>query len=322
MAHTPASMPNPEGTPSHGCGNVVWSHLIPTTISTMTRISKGRRIMCLTIPTYDEPNCLSLPGFMFGTVAPIPPHLHHVRQPTAYPSSHPVRLRPTHRGAGVVQGVKVERAAVRTTLTPWAAPARLCLGRRWSGWEPHDARPAPAGTHEPAPLPSRSLSAPAGGIVLKPPAWFSTHAPRAYTAGARRNGDPRAQSDRGHDEHLRPRRPGHSARGRESPGPDAEAAASRPWVTAPVDVSSRWQRPPTMIGWRPLHWWARAVSNCRHLLCKSSALPLSYAPVDEGTAYMDYSPWSQTVAGGSGPAATALVRAAHKGRHGGERDGG
>lgn len=77
-----------------------------------------------------------------------------------------------------------------------------------------------------------------------------------------------------------------------------------------------------MIGWRPLHWWARAVSNCRHLLCKSSALPLSYAPVDEGTAYMDYSPWSQTVAGGSGPAATALVRAARKGRHGTGRDGG
>lgn len=36
----------------------------------------------------------------------------------------------------MVQGVKVERATVRTTLTPWAATARLCLGRRWSGWEP------------------------------------------------------------------------------------------------------------------------------------------------------------------------------------------
>ncbi|GAX58714.1 hypothetical protein [Streptomyces olivochromogenes] len=28
----------------------------------------------------------------------------------------------------MVQGVKVERATVRTTLTPWAASARLCLG--------------------------------------------------------------------------------------------------------------------------------------------------------------------------------------------------
>lgn len=36
----------------------------------------------------------------------------------------------------MVQGVKVERATVRTTLTPWAATARLCLGRRRTGWEP------------------------------------------------------------------------------------------------------------------------------------------------------------------------------------------
>lgn len=68
--------------------------------------------------------------------------------PTTHPGSHPVRLRPTLCGAVVVQGVKVERATVRTTLTPWAATARLCLGRRWSGWEPHDARHAPAGTRE------------------------------------------------------------------------------------------------------------------------------------------------------------------------------
>lgn len=48
----------------------------------------------------------------------------------------------------MVQGVKVERATVRTTLTPWAATARLCLGRRWTGWEPHYAHDAPAGTRE------------------------------------------------------------------------------------------------------------------------------------------------------------------------------
>jgi hypothetical protein len=36
----------------------------------------------------------------------------------------------------VVHGVQVERATVRTTWTPWAASARLCLGRRCAGWEP------------------------------------------------------------------------------------------------------------------------------------------------------------------------------------------
>ncbi|CAD5944012.1 protein of unknown function [Streptomyces sp. KY75] len=41
-----------------------------------------------------------------------------------------------------------------------------------------------------------------------------------------------------------------------------------------------------------LVWWARTVSNRRHLLCKSSALPLSYAPVDEATAYMGRAPCS------------------------------
>ncbi len=46
---------------------------------------------------------------------------------------------------------------------------------------------------------------------------------------------------------------------------------------------------------RSSYWWARTVSNRRHLLCKSSALPLSYAPVDEATAYMPHRPWSQTV---------------------------
>lgn len=35
----------------------------------------------------------------------------------------------------MVHGVQVERATVRTTWTPWAASARLCLGRRWTGWE-------------------------------------------------------------------------------------------------------------------------------------------------------------------------------------------
>lgn len=85
--------------------------------------------------------------------------------PTLTPSFRPVRRRPTHRGAGVVQGVKVERATVRTTLTPWASSARLCLGRWWSGWKYSTlATTGPrAGT---APPSSRCWPIPAGGIVL------------------------------------------------------------------------------------------------------------------------------------------------------------
>ncbi|NMI61290.1 site-specific integrase [Streptomyces sp. RLB3-17] len=62
---------------------------------------------------------------------------------TTLPSSQPVCHRPTHRGAGVVHGVQVERATVRTTWTPWAASARLCLGRRQAGWEHPRARHCP-----------------------------------------------------------------------------------------------------------------------------------------------------------------------------------
>ena len=37
--------------------------------------------------------------------------------------------RPTQRGAGQAAGVKMERPTGRTTLTPAAWPARLCLSR-------------------------------------------------------------------------------------------------------------------------------------------------------------------------------------------------
>src|SRR4051812_48645593 len=49
----------------------------------------------------------------------------------------PSAVGPHSCGAGVVQGVKVERPAGRTTLTPWAATARLArVDGRWDGSPP------------------------------------------------------------------------------------------------------------------------------------------------------------------------------------------
>jgi hypothetical protein len=54
---------------------------------------------------------------------------------------------------GVLHGVQVERATVRTTWTPWAASARLCLGRWWTGWElPAHAATDPRSRTAPPPL--------------------------------------------------------------------------------------------------------------------------------------------------------------------------
>lgn len=67
--------------------------------------------------------------------------------------------------------------------------ARLCLGRRWTGWEPKTL--ATIGRHSrTAPPPSRSLSAPAGGMSLL---WclVSTHGYRPCPhVGARRRSPP------------------------------------------------------------------------------------------------------------------------------------
>ncbi|MGW1022885.1 Lrp/AsnC family transcriptional regulator [Streptomyces sp. NPDC002577] len=51
-------------------------------------------------------------------IASRPTHPSLAAQPTTFPRSHPVRRRPTHRGGGVVHGVQMERATVRTTWTP------------------------------------------------------------------------------------------------------------------------------------------------------------------------------------------------------------
>lgn len=62
-------------------------------------------------------------------------------------------------------GVQVERATVRTTWTPWAASARLRLGRRWTGWEP-PRTPQRTRTRERRPLHPGAGRSPAGGTVL------------------------------------------------------------------------------------------------------------------------------------------------------------
>lgn len=87
----------------------------------------------------------------------------------------------------MVQGVKVERATVRTTLTPWAATARLSLGRRWSGWEPTTLTTNPPALANGAP-PIPESERPRRRHVLKPRAWFSSHALRAYPLRARVGG--------------------------------------------------------------------------------------------------------------------------------------
>lgn len=60
--------------------------------------------------------------------------------------------------------------------------------------------------------------------------------------------------------------------------------ASEPSRALPSSTTVKCPRSVTLRG--HFGWWARTGSNRRHLLCKSSALPLSYAPVDEATDYM------------------------------------
>ncbi|ROQ32091.1 hypothetical protein EDD98_1064 [Streptomyces sp. PanSC19] len=97
------------------------------------------------------------------------------------PNSHPVCRRPTHRGAGAVPGVQVERPTVRTTWTPGAVSARLCLGRRQTGWEfPASApsRPAPAHGAPAIPEPERPRRRHCSDPRLPSAAsWFTTHQP-------------------------------------------------------------------------------------------------------------------------------------------------
>ncbi len=76
------------------------------------------------------------------------------------PPCHPVRRRPTHRGAGLPLLDKLERPTGRTSLASRGRSARLCLGRRWSGWPP-------------SPKPER----PRRRQPLQPSLWVRTAAP-------------------------------------------------------------------------------------------------------------------------------------------------
>jgi hypothetical protein len=144
-------------------------------------------------------------------------------RPTVHPSSHPVRRRPTHRGAGVVHGVQVERATVRTTWTPWAASARLCLGRRWSGWElPAHATTGPqSGT---APLHPGARPHPNSGaweaVCLRPAARDARPTPLL------RLGPPgRGREHQGRERIPRALRPGDDAAGVRTPDAQQQRAS-------------------------------------------------------------------------------------------------
>jgi hypothetical protein len=76
-------------------------------------------------------------------------------------------------------------AIVRTTpptVRSHHAPARLCLGRRWSGWEPTTLATNPPALANGAPSIPES-ERPRRRHVSKPRAWFSSHAPGAYPRG-------------------------------------------------------------------------------------------------------------------------------------------
>jgi hypothetical protein len=88
--------------------------------------------------------------------------------------SHPVRRRPTHRGAGVVRGVQVERATVRTTWTPRATSARLCLGRWRTGWELPRAHHYEPGRGDSACLSAITRRRRPSGRLVKNDAWLIT----------------------------------------------------------------------------------------------------------------------------------------------------
>lgn len=79
-----------------------------------------------------------------------------------------------------------------------------------------------------------------------------------------------------------------------SPAPlPASPAAFRPLPLRPhtgTDVIPGRERPPATIGEGSFDRWAQTDSNRRHLLCKSSALPLSYAPWSRRQTTLPYGP--------------------------------
>ncbi|GGY21727.1 hypothetical protein GCM10010299_29730 [Streptomyces tanashiensis] len=96
-------------------------------------------------------------------------------------------------------GVQVERATVRTTWTPGAVSARLCLGRRQTGWESPTStfhRPAPARRAPSIPeseRPRRRHRLEPHPRTVSAAWWFVAHQPELSgvrtAAGLERGGD-------------------------------------------------------------------------------------------------------------------------------------
>ncbi|RLV67641.1 hypothetical protein STAN_3165 [Streptomyces sp. CBMAI 2042] len=114
-----------------------------------------------------------------------PPAHHSPRLPSRPPSTHTPW---SGRGSG-------RQGGARHCTNDLDALGRDCSalpGSKVDGMGAPQRSPRSGRHSRTVPRPSRSLSAPAGGILVKPRAWFSSHAPRAYTAGARRRRQRRA----------------------------------------------------------------------------------------------------------------------------------
>ncbi|MDQ1036860.1 hypothetical protein QFZ75_003276 [Streptomyces sp. V3I8] len=249
-------------------------------------------------------------------------------QPTTRLSFHPVRRRPTHRGAGVVQGVKVERATVRTTWTPWAATARLCLGRRWSGWKLpahatmclRSAMAPPLPRCRPIPRRRRRLDRDVlhGDQPIARPihAWArvgvgSAERAEGRSAGAARAGKRArrsgAQPDLKSFAQNGSSMPGRCANGRKRTGRIVQVMRVRAWVTE--TAQGCWRMSASRVLTRPSSSHLQAssdasASSAGEIVCRATATHLSAC----GAEYASKDPRSS----GAVPAARSSVQHSHQ----------
>jgi integrase len=80
----------------------------------------------------------------------------------------------------VVPGVQVVRTVARSTWTPGAASARLCLGRRWTGWAPRARHYGPAVGDGAPSMPGRWLDPAEGRTTVRDwsARWLAAVAPQ------------------------------------------------------------------------------------------------------------------------------------------------